>query len=85
METEIRIPTCPEIAFSFFVDPEKYPSWQGVRAELDPQPGGIYRVEMETGDVARGEYLEVDPPRRLVFTWGWEGKSEVPPGPPPSR
>lgn len=30
--------------------------------------------------VARGEFVEVDPPRRVVFTWGWEGHDRVPPG-----
>ena len=45
-----------------------------MEAELDPRPGGIFRVT-QTGKsrvVARGEYVEVDPPRRIVFTWGWE-------------
>jgi uncharacterized protein YndB with AHSA1/START domain len=31
-------------------------------------------------NVALGEYVEVDPPRRVVITWGWEGNPEVPPG-----
>jgi uncharacterized protein YndB with AHSA1/START domain len=30
--------------------------------------------------VASGEYVELDPPRRLVFTWGWEGNEAVAPG-----
>jgi uncharacterized protein YndB with AHSA1/START domain len=30
--------------------------------------------------VAVGEYVEVDPPHRIVFTWGWEGNEHVPPG-----
>jgi uncharacterized protein YndB with AHSA1/START domain len=30
--------------------------------------------------VARGEFREIDPPRRVVFTWGWEGHPAVPPG-----
>ena len=52
---------------------------------LDPQPGGIYRVEMGDRIVARGEYVELDRPSRVVFTWGWEGQESsgpngVPPG-----
>jgi uncharacterized protein YndB with AHSA1/START domain len=40
------------------------------------------RIEFGPGYVAVGEYLEVDPPRRLVYTWGWaeQGSSVVPPG-----
>jgi uncharacterized protein YndB with AHSA1/START domain len=40
--------------------------------EMDPRPGGTFRLVMrgERGDIAHiGEYREVDPPRRLVFTW----------------
>jgi uncharacterized protein YndB with AHSA1/START domain len=30
---------------------------------------------------ARGEFVEVDPPRRVVFTWGWDrSERPVPPG-----
>ena len=52
----------------------------GVRAELDPRPGGRFRVEVEQGGVAAGEYREVEPPHRLVFSWGWEGDEALPPG-----
>ena len=40
-------------------------------ATLEPVPGGVYRVSMRDGVEAAGEFVEVDPPRRLVFTWGW--------------
>ena len=36
--------------------------WQGVRAELDPRPGGVFRVWMDANTVASGEYVEVEPP-----------------------
>jgi uncharacterized protein YndB with AHSA1/START domain len=81
LEREIRIAARPEIVFSFFVDPAKMARWKGLRATLDPRPGGVYRVDINGRDVARGEYLEVTPHNRIVFTWGWEGDgSPLPPG-----
>jgi uncharacterized protein YndB with AHSA1/START domain len=52
-----------------------------VDGEVDPRPGGIFRVAIRLGSTVRGEYVEVDPPRRVVFTWGWEDEgSLIPPG-----
>ena len=50
--------------------------WTGIRAEIDPRPGGVYRLDPNGRDVIRGEYVEVVPDRRVVFTWGWENPSE---------
>jgi uncharacterized protein YndB with AHSA1/START domain len=83
VEREIRIAARPETVFEFFVDPEKMVLWKGREAELDPRPGGVYRVEMGERIVARGEYVELDPPSRVVFTWGWEGQESGPHGVPP--
>ena len=84
VEREIRIAARPETVFDFFVDPEKMVRWKGRRAELDPRPGGVYRVEINDQAIARGEYVEIDAPNRVVFTWGWEGQDTgehaVPPG-----
>lgn len=81
LERQIYIAARPETVFSFFVDPVKIIRWKGIHAELDPRPGGIYRVDINGSDVARGEYLEVLPYYRIVFTWGWEGEnSPLPPG-----
>lgn len=89
LELERRIAASPEIVFSFFTDPERYRLWQGVDADLDPRPGGQFVVRMtgQSGHVARGQFLQVTPPTRLLFTWGWEpdesmGEDQtlVPPG-----
>lgn len=77
---ERRIAARPEIVFSYLTDPARYVRWMGVDAELDARPGGTYRVTVPQGFVAVGEFVEVDPPRRVVFTWGWEGDGPVPPG-----
>ena len=81
VEREVRIDAPPEVIFKFFVDPEQMIRWKGVEATLDPRPGGIYRVNVTGADVVRGEYVEVSPNERVVFTWGWEGEGNpVPSG-----
>jgi len=41
-------------------------------------------LHVVSGSIARGIFVEVEPPRRLVYTWGWErrvdGNEQTPPG-----
>jgi uncharacterized protein YndB with AHSA1/START domain len=77
---EVRIEARPETVFAFFTDPAKMVRWKGSLAELDPRPGGMFRVDLH-GNVARGEFVSIEPPTRVVFTWGWEGEGNpIPPG-----
>ena len=79
--SEVRIEASPETIFPFFTDPAKLVLWKGITAELDPRPGSRYRCDLNGTDVTLGEYVVIDPPRRIVFTWGWESAgSPVPPG-----
>ena len=77
VEVETRIAASPETVFDFFTDPDKLIQWMGRSAELDPRPGGAFRCDINGRSVASGEYLELDPPRRIVFSWGWEGADNV--------
>jgi len=81
IEREVRIAAERAVVFEFFVDPVKMMQWKGMEATLDPRPGGVYRVNVTGQDIARGEYVEIVPHSRVVFTWGWEGEGHpVPPG-----
>jgi uncharacterized protein YndB with AHSA1/START domain len=80
LQHEVRIEARPETVFSYFTDPTRMVTWKGRSATLDPRPGGRYRVEINDVIIVSGEYLEVEPPRRVVFTWGWEGEHPVRPG-----
>lgn len=80
IEHEILIMAPPEIVFAFFTDAQRYPPWMGRQATLDPRPGGVYQCVVHDAATVIGEYVEVDPPRRVVFTWGFEGNDAIPPG-----
>jgi len=72
LEYETRIAASPETVFGFFTDPAKMVQWMGTEATLDPRPGGVCRINPTGHAVMSGEFLEVEPPRRIVFAWGWE-------------
>jgi uncharacterized protein YndB with AHSA1/START domain len=73
-----------ERVFRAWTDPNALRRWFGVSpahatpvSEVDLRVGGRYRIGMQGPDdpqpqVASGEYREVSPPARLVFTWRWE-------------
>nr|WP_239070191.1 MULTISPECIES: SRPBCC domain-containing protein [unclassified Streptomyces] len=52
----------------------------GEDGEFSFEPGGAYRTNVKGENRAAGRFLELDPPKRVVFTWGWEtGDMPVPP------
>ena len=82
VNVERRVAAPVETVFKYFTDPERYRQWQGVDAELDPRPGGTFRVHMtgRSGMVTAGVFLVVDPPNHVSFTWGWEPNDALPGG-----
>ena len=72
IERELFIAATPETVFGYLVDPAQMAQWIGLSHALEPHPGGGFRVEVSSGNVARGVYTEVTPYRRVAFTWGWE-------------
>jgi uncharacterized protein YndB with AHSA1/START domain len=78
---EITVAAPPETVFPYFTDADRMTRWMGTEAELEATPGGIFRVNVGGSHVGQGEYVEVDPPTRVVFTWGWDDpESAVQPG-----
>jgi len=69
LEVSVHIAAARETVFPYFVDPARYVRWMGNSAVLEPVPGGAYRVSMRDGVRVEGEFVEVDPPHRVVFTW----------------
>jgi uncharacterized protein YndB with AHSA1/START domain len=78
IETSVRIEATPEEIFPYLVDPELMSRWMGSEVDLDPTAGGIYRVKISEGSIARGEFNDVQPNRSVTFTFGWEGEESTP-------
>jgi uncharacterized protein YndB with AHSA1/START domain len=76
------LPAPRSVLFRFFNDASELAKWWGPRGfttptlDFDPRVGAGYRIEMQPpeGDPFHlsGEFLEVDPPARLAYTFGWE-------------
>lgn len=77
VDVEVRIAATPQTIFPFLTDRDKMLTWMGFDGELDPRPGGIYRLNVKPGSVVSGEFVEVVPFERVVFTFGWEGEGQV--------
>lgn len=88
--TEIEIAAPPERIFQALVDPRQVLLWWGQSGMYrcreftsDTRPGGAWRSSGQGMDGGPfnifGEYLEVDPPRALAYTWvaSWTGDAKT--------
>ena len=69
---EVVMDASPSTIFPFLTDPSEHVKWMGSEAELDPRAGGIYRVLAQGNHPGVGEFVEVVPDRKVVFTFGWD-------------
>lgn len=76
----VTIEASPKTVFEHLVEREKMLRWMGVSAEFEAKPGTPLTIKMNSDITASGEFLEVVPYERVVFTWGWVGNAKIPPG-----
>lgn len=83
-----RLKAQPAKVFAAWTDPARLVRWFGpahtqqdqVRADMDVRVGGTYRISFEGADGEKhqvgGVYREIEPVRRLVFSWAWHTTPE---------
>ena len=69
---EVVMDATPAIIFPYLIDPELHLKWMGTDADLDPRPGGTYQVLVQGKPPSVGEFVEVVPEQKVVFTFGWD-------------
>jgi uncharacterized protein YndB with AHSA1/START domain len=77
--TSVDIAAPPEAVFPYLTRAEAIVTWMGDYAVLDAQPGGVFHLDIN-GVPVRGRFLELDPPHRLLISWGHAGSDRLPPG-----
>jgi uncharacterized protein YndB with AHSA1/START domain len=70
----------PDTVFSFFTDSARWASWWGAGSSIDPRPGGRVLVVHPGGVEASGVVIEIEPPHRIVFSYGFASGKPIPPG-----
>ena len=80
VDRAVIIRATPEIVFRFFTDSAYWARWWGAGSTIDARPGGRVLIRYPGGNVASGEVLDLHPPERIVFTYGYENGQLIPPG-----
>jgi uncharacterized protein YndB with AHSA1/START domain len=81
LERTVFIAAGRSTVFRFFTDSERFAAWWGAGSRIDARPGGAVHIRFANGIVVTGEVVEVEPDRRIVFTYGYEGEGKpIPPG-----
>ncbi len=79
VEHAVDIEAPPETVFDLWTTTEGLEAWWARSATVDARPGGAIRVDIDGEHVMVGEFVAVESPHRIVFTFGWEN-GELPPG-----
>ena len=79
-EKSVLVPLNADDTFALITEPDRLRRWQVITARVDLRAGGDYRWTIIPGNSASGTFTEVEPGRRVVFSWGWEGSPDLPPG-----
>ena len=78
IQVEVRrhLPATPAEVFRWWTLPDRLAEWMSpigtAEAVVDLRPGGSFRIVMKGDGIEiahQGEYLEIEPPHRLMFTW----------------
>jgi uncharacterized protein YndB with AHSA1/START domain len=80
LDRTVVIQAAPQTVFSFFTQNDRWAAWWGAGSTIEPTSGGRLFIRHPDGTESSGEVLEVMPPERIVFTYGFESGNPMPPG-----
>lgn len=79
ISASVHIDAPPQQVYEYFTRADAIVRWMGDYALLEPEPGGRFTLDVR-GAPIRGRFLELQPPHRLLISWGYAGSDRLPPG-----
>ena len=80
LDRSVTIQAAPSTVFRFFQDSDRFARWWGAGSTIDPRPGGRVYIRYPNGVETVGEVVAIDPPERIVFTYGYASGNPIAPG-----
>lgn len=80
LDRTIVIHARPSTVFEFFTHTPDWAAWWGPGSHIDPRPGGQLLIRHPNGVEVTGEVIDVQPPERIVFTYGYASGQAIRPG-----
>ena len=80
LDRTIVIEARPDTVFRFFTDEKRWAKWWGAGSTIDARAGGRLFIRHPNGIESSGEVVEIAPPERIVFTYGFVSGTPMPPG-----
>jgi len=80
LDRTVVIQAPPQTVFSFFTESDRWAAWWGAGSTIDARTGGRLLIRHPGGVESSGEVVEVVPPERIVFTYGFASGNPIPPG-----
>ena len=80
LDRTVTIVARRETVFRYFTDSGRFAAWWGQGSTIEPRPGGAVHIRFPNAIVAGGEVVEIVPPERIVFSYGFESGQPIPIG-----
>ncbi|HKZ32358.1 MAG TPA: SRPBCC domain-containing protein [Vicinamibacteria bacterium] len=78
LDRTVTIVARRETVFRYFTDSGRFAAWWGQGSTIEPRPGGVVHIRHPNAIVAGGEVVEIVPPERIVFSYGFESGQPIP-------
>lgn len=78
LEHSVDIDATPSTVYDMWTTAAGLSAWWGTAVSVDARPGGAIEVDVDGGHVMVGEFVELDAPRLIVFTFGWRDSDPRP-------
>lgn len=80
LDRTVTIAARRETVFRYFTDSARFAAWWGEGSTIEPRAGGAVRIRFPNAIEAGGEVLEIAPPERVVFSYGFASGQPIPIG-----